>query len=312
MKEFQSVFREQLSGYMKLRHGLGFSFQEQAYILHAFDRYVHQRIYTAPLTQKLALEFATNNPENSTNYQARRYQIVRHFSEYLRAFVPQTPPLDPKALPHSITRTPPYIYTDEELECILHEALNISPINPVRGVTLHAMVGLGASTGLRISEVVSLDRVDVDLETGVLLIKKTKFSKDRFVPVHSTTLQVLRNYAAMRDASFPDCNHVAFFINMMQRRFCRNTLQQAFRKLARRVGLRGPKGRGPSFHGLRHRFAVKRLVTWYKQGVDVQAMLPALATYMGHVHYSDTAYYLKATAELLGLAAERYHSSFQK
>ncbi len=85
------------------------------------------------------------------------------------------------------------------------------------------------------------------------------------------------------------------------------TLQVAFCEVARRAGLRGPKGGGMSFHSLRHRFAVKRLIAWYEAGVNVQAMLPVLATYMGHVQYTDTAYYLTATAELLELAAERYY-----
>lgn len=120
---------------------------------------------------------------------------------------------------------------------------------------------------------------------------------------HPSTLETLRRYAALRDASFPDCRDAAFFVTLRQRRFARNTLQQAVCKIARRAGLRGPTG--ISFHSLRHRFAVKRLIAWYEAGVDVQAMLPMLATYMGHVCYSDTAYYLTATPELLGLAAKR-------
>jgi integrase len=235
--------------------------------------------------------------------------VVLHFSVYLATFDPRTAVLDPKALRRSKARRPAYIYTDQELSNILREARHISPRNAIRGVTLHAMIGLAASTGLRIREVVRLNKIDVDLKTGVLVVRQTKFRKDRCVPVHTTTLEILRNYAAVRDAALPHGNHDAFFINMNRRRFCRNTVQQAFCKLVRRVGLRGPVGRGPCFHDLRHRFAVTRLVSWYKAGLDVQALLPALATYMGHIHYSDTAYYLKSTAELLGFAAELYHRS---
>jgi integrase len=161
-------------------------------------------------------------------------------------------------------------------------------------------------TGLRISEIVRLDREDVDLKTGVLNVRCSKFNKRRLVPLHRTTLQVVCNCAAARDAAFPNCKAVAFFINSRQKRFARNTLQQLFAGVACCAGLRGPKGRGPSFHNLRHHFATERLVRWYKAGIDVQAMLPALATYMGHAHYTDTAYYLTATAELLALAGERY------
>lgn len=145
----------------------------------------------------------------------------------------------------------------------------------------------------------------------MLAIKQTKFRKDRLVAIHPTTLEVLRNYAAVRDAAFPDCGCPAFFINMRRRRFARKTLRVAFYELTRRAGLRSPKGKGPRFHDLRHAFAVRRLAAWYRAGIDAQAMLPALATYMGHVHYSDTAYYITATAELLSLAAGRYHSSLR-
>ena len=311
MNGFQSVFQEPLAAYIELRRGLGYRFDSEVNLLRAFDRYVHERGSTE-LTQELALEFATNNSNTSTNYRFERYRVVRQFSEYRAIFDPQTPLLDPKALPLSKTRTRPYIYTDEELARLLHEARHISSNHSVRGVTLHTMVGLAASTGLRIGEVVGLDRTDVDLKRGTLLVRQSKFGKDRYVPVHSTTLEVLRHYATVRDTAFPNCQDPAFFLSLRKRRFCRNTLQQAFCKLARRAGLRGPKGRGPSFHSLRHRFAVKRLVAWYKAGLDIQAMLPALATYMGHVNYTDTAYYLTATPELLELAAQRHQSSLQQ
>lgn len=306
MKSFQSVFAERLSAYVQLRQALGFRSGEVAYFLKAFDRRLFEKNHAGPLTQELALEFACANAKTSTNYCVSRYQAVRHFSEYLATFDPRTPFLDPKALKPSKARTPRHIYTDEELQKILTEARSISLKNPVRGLTLHTMIGLAASTGLRISEIIRLDIEDVDLKRGNLNIRHSKFNKSRLVPLHRTTLQVVTNYAAARDAVYPNCKAVAFFINSRRKRFARNTLQQLFAGVACRAGLRGPKGRGPTFHDLRHRFATERLVRWYKAGIDVQAMLPALATYMGHTHYTDTAYYLTATAELLALAGERY------
>jgi integrase len=209
-------------------------------------------------------------------------------------------------LPRCTVRNPRHLYTEQELTKILNEARNVSKRNPVAGLTLYTMIGLAASTGLRISEVVSLDREDVDLETGILNVKHSKFKKSRLVPLHKTTLEVVCNYAAVRDVAYPQCKAMAFFINSRRKRFAKNTLQQLFAGAACRAGLRAPKGRGPGFHDLRHYFATERLLRWYKSGIDVQAMLPALATYMGHAHYTDTAYYLTATAELLGLAADRY------
>ena len=311
-KTFASPLADRLLAYVELQRALGFRFEEQLAHLHAFDQYLRRQGGTPTVTQELAIAFATGDPDSSWNRRARRYQVVRRFAEYLTTFDPRTPILDPKALPRPTRQPPRHILTDEELARVLHEAQHVSPCYPVCGVTIHAMVGLAASTGLRISEVVRLDKADADLQTGVLLVRRSKFGKDRYVPVHPTTLEVLRGYAAVRDAAYPDCHDPAFFLTMWQKRFVRNTLQQTFCKLARRVCLRGPRGRGLSFHSLRHRFAVKRLVAWYRAGVYVQAMLPALATYMGHVHYSDTAYYLTATAELMGLAADRHHGRQQE
>lgn len=308
MNALQSVFAGHLGAYMKLRRGLGFRSEDAFFFLTAFDRRVLETNHTGPLTQELAMGFACGNSKTSANYRARRYQVIRHFSQYLATFDPQTPFLDPNALQRSKARTPRHIYTDQELHSILDEARHISRRNPLCGLTLHTMIGLAASTGLRISEVVRIDKEDVDLKTGIVNVRLSKFNKSRLVPLHQTTLEVLRHYAGARDAAFPNSKTVAFFINAQKKRFARNTLQQLFATVARRAGLRGPKGRGPSFHDLRHRFAVERLVRWYEAGIDVQGMLPALATYMGHVHYSHTAYYLTATAELLALASERYQA----
>lgn len=304
MMKFRSAFAERLTSFVKLRRGLGFSFNSQSYVLFAFDRYLVERGYRGPLTQDLASDFASSRQDISKNECARRYQVVRHFSEYLSAFDPDTPRLDPHYLRRDQHRPPAHIYSEEEIAALLREAIRISRRNPLRGVTLHAMVGLAATTGLRIGEVVRLDKTDVDLKTGVMLVRRTKFGKDRMVPLHPSTLEVLRNYASTRDAAFPGLDCPAFFINMARRRYVVNTLQLLFWELTRRIGIRGPKGHGPSFHDLRHSFAVRRVVTWYREGVDPQIKLPALATYMGHVDYTNTAYYLTATSELLELAAE--------
>ena len=309
MKPFQSCFSERLTSYVELRHNLGFKFQAQANVLYAFDRYAHRQGYAGTMTEDLVLGFTGEDPSASADKRARRYQVVRHFADYLATFEPQTPALHPRLFRRPKAHPPAYIYTSDELDRLLTEARQVSRRHPVRGVTLHAMFGLAASTGMRRGEVVRLDTADVDLQTGVLSVRQTKFAKDRLVPVHPTTLEVLQRYAVLRDAHHGTCT--AFFVNMCGRRYAANTLHMDFAEVCGRAGLRDAKGHRPRFHDLRHSFAVRRLATWYREGADVQAMLPVLATYMGHVHYSDTAYYLKAAAELLGLAAERFQSFLQ-
>jgi hypothetical protein len=122
MRSFQSVFAGHLSAYIKLRRDLGFRFEDGAFFLEAFDGFVFERQHAGPLTQELAVEFASINPKTTSNYCARRYQVVRHFSLYLATFHPQTPVLDAKALRQFKARNPRHIYTDQELRKILRSS----------------------------------------------------------------------------------------------------------------------------------------------------------------------------------------------
>ena len=311
-KTYSSIFADHITNFIELKRRMGYQFEQQSSILLLFDRYLCDVNYQGQLTQELALNFATSNPQMSRNGCVKKYQVIRLFSDYLAAFIPDTPLLRPDVLKQISGHAPAHIYTDEEMTRLMNGARHVSRLNPIRNVTFHTIIGLAASTGLRISEVARLDRADVNLETGILTVRQSKFQKDRLVPVHPTTLKVLRDYGLVRDARFPHPATPAFFISMWGRRFCSRTLSGTFTKLTRSVGVRNAVGNGPHFHDIRHTFAVRRLVTWYREGKDVQTMLPFLATYMGHVHYKDTAYYLTATAELLGLAAERYDAFLKK
>lgn len=305
MTTFRSGLAPHLARYVELRRGLGFRFVAQAAVLRAFDRFVADRPSTVPLTQTLALDFAAHGDHDSTALSARRYHVVRLFADYVATFEPATPPFDPHALTMPRRKPLPHIYSPEELARLLAGTARVSSRHPLRGVTLHAMVGLAASSGLRIGEVAHLDRDDVDFATGVLAIRRSKFSKDRLVPVHPSTRATLQQYAAQREAAFPTPRSPAFFLQQRGGRFSKHTIQMSFWELTRAVGLRGDTGKGPRFHDLRHTFAVRRLTAWYAAGLDVQALLPSLATYLGHGHYTDTAWYLTATPELLSLAAAR-------
>jgi integrase len=137
-----------------------------------------------------------------------------------------------------------------------------------------------------------------------LHIRKTKFRKDRLVPVHSSTLAVLRDYAKHREATFPERKTPAFFISSRGTRLSPTGLTSAF-KAATSLADLDQNGKRLRPHDLRHRFAVKRLAIWHQERADVRAALPLLATYLGHTRYSDTAYYVTAGADLLAMAAER-------
>ncbi len=302
MSSFARTLATRVEGYITLRRSLGYSFQKQAATLRALAQYAEIEQLDGPLTRDMALKFVFSW-EGTTNGRAIRHGVVRRFCEYLAIYDPRTEALDPRALPRSRAIPPPRILTDDELGSLMSACRRVSPDYPERAAVLTALVGLLASTGLRSGEALRLDRADVDLTGGVLHIRKTKFRKDRLVPVHPTTLTVLRNYARHRDAVFPVPKDSAFFFSSRGNRLSSPGLYAAFDAACELAGLGSDKGLRP--HDLRHRFAVTRLAVWHQEKADVQALLPLLATYLGHARYTDTAYYITGTADLLGMAADR-------
>jgi len=302
MSTFASSLAARVESYFALKHSLGYQFGKQAGSLQAFLRYLRSTHAHAPLSQALALEFVMTSGL-TPNGRAIRYAVIRRFAEYYAAFDPRTEPFDRRALPRSRAIPPPRILSDQELGSLMVASEHVSTKQSLRGRTLATVIGLLASTGLRSGEAVRLDRTDVDLNSGVLEIRKTKFRKDRLVPVHASTLTALRDYARHRDLAFPIPTTPAFFISTRGTRLSRSGLGYGFAQGCALAGVNEHAAKALRPHDLRHRFAVTRLAEWHRQKLDVQSMLPLLATYLGHARYSDTAYYITATPELLGLAA---------
>jgi integrase len=304
VSSFARLIALKVDDYVQFRRGLGHAFVSQAATLRAFRDFVKADGRTGPITQALAIAFVLST-DVTPNVRAWRFRVVRRFAEYISVSDPRTETLDALALPRSRAIPPPRILDEGELARLLQAALDGSPRRPLRGLTLYTLLGLLASTGMRSGEALRLDRTDVDLRSGVLQIRRTKFRKNRLVPVHPTMREKLRAYAGARDAAFPQTQSPAFFLSLRGCRLSVTGFGSAFRQARHRGGLDTGVLRPMRAHDLRHRFAVTRLVMWHRERVDVQARLPLLATYLGHVHYSDTAYYISATADLLSLAAKR-------
>jgi integrase len=304
MNDFTRVLTMRVACYIELQHSLGYAFHKQASTLHAFLQYTEVARLEGPLTQDMVLDFVRLH-NASANCRAVRYGVIRRFTQYLAVYDSRTPVLDPRALPRSRAIPPARILSDGELGALLSAIDRISPRHPLRGRTLATIVGLLACTGLRSGEALRLDRSDVNLNDGVLQIRKSKFRKDRLVPVHASTMSALRSYAGVRDKVFPQPKGPAFFLSLRGNRLSKAALHVVFHKACELAGLNRNAVKPLRPHDLRHRFVVTRLEAWHRQKADVQALLPLLATYLGHARYTDTAYYVTGTAELLGLAAER-------
>lgn len=301
---FGSRLAVKIEDYIELRRSLGYAFDVQAATLRAFVAYVKRRREVGPLTTTLAVAFVMSK-DVTPAVRARRYAVLVRLAEYVTLFDARTPALDPKALPRSRATPPAHVLNDVELARLLAAARSLTTCDVLRAETLFTIVGLLASTGLRSGEARRLDCSDVDLSSGLLQIRRTKFRKDRLVPVHPTTRARLRAYAEMRDRMLPRAPSAAFFVTGQGHRLSSSTFGAAFRQARSDAGLLGDHPRMLRPHDLRHRFATRRIAQWYRENVDVQARLPILAAYLGHVRYSDTAYYITGTAELLGIAAAR-------
>ena len=299
MSRFAEELAGRVEGYIALRRSLGYAFQTQAATLRALARDVEAKEIEGPLTRDLALNFVLSW-EGTANGRAIRHGVIRRFCEYLAVYDARTETLDPRALPRSRAVPPPHILSGEELGSLISACRRVSPGYPERSVVLTVLAGLLASTGLRSGEARRLDHADADLAGGVLHIRRTKFRKDRLVPVHATTLAALRQYARHRDEVFPVPKDSAFFLSSRGNRLSSAGLNIAFNAACKLAGLEALRP-----HDLRHRFAVTRLAVWHREQLDVQALLPLLATYLGHARYTDTAYYVTGTADLLGMAADR-------
>jgi len=293
-----------LERYLKLRRQLGYKLRVTEILLRNFVRFAQEES-AAFITTKLALRWATQ-PHLKPVQHGNRLGMVRRFAEHVSAVDARTEVPPQKLLPYQFRRRAPHIFGKPEVGQLINAAHNISPEDPIKGATLGTLLGLLAVTGLRVGEAFALDRKDVDLKRNLLTIRRAKGNKSRLVPLHPSASKALQEYAELRDRLFPQPPTLCFFAWERGQRLLHCTVHRWFLLVACRTGLRQPGNRhGARIHDLRHYFAIQTLLNWYRAGSDVEARLPELATYLGHVHVRDSYWYLSATPELLKLATLR-------
>ena len=298
-----SKLRSALERYLSMRKGLGYKYQHQTQRLADFVSFMDRRKATT-ITVKLAMEWATLPPDRQPTW-GLRLSDVRGFARHIANIDPRTE-VPPAGILPGLKRAKPYIYSDTEIEALLAAARALPPENGLRRWTCHALLGLIAVTGMRLSEATGLQRDDVDLDEGVLTVRLAKLGKSRLVPLHPSTIAAMRSYAARRDAHLGSRCGSTFFATEQGGRLLHLYVYRAFWRASREIGLRRSGDRtGPRVHDLRHRFAIRTLLGWYREGTDVEKKLPALSTYLGHTCVRDTYWYLSACPELMQEAARR-------
>lgn len=292
--------------YITFKQSLGMRFRTESVILNAFCRAMGDT-HIVEVAPSLVQSYL-NGTGPITTFWHRKFEALSGFYRFAisRGHISSSPL--PTIIPKRPASFQPYIYTHDQFRRLIKmtDILSNSRRCQVQPTTFCTLLLLLYGTGLRISEALSLTLADVDLPASLLTVRNTKFFKTRWVPIGPQLTAVLVTYAKTRRLlPRPARNNSAFFATLRGNGLTRSTTERIFRMLCERVGIRRIDGGRlqPRIHDIRHTFALNRLISWYREGKDVQRLLPFLATYMGHVDVAATRRYLAMTPELLNEAS---------
>lgn len=295
--------RHALADYLALRRALGYRLDRPEKLLTQFLSHLESTGQDV-VTVRGALEWAQMPRNGAPNWWGYRLSVVRGFATYLHALDPahEVPAAD--LLPQRPQRATPYLYSNADVAALIAAASSLS--TPLRRATLATLIGLLAVTGMRVGEAIALDRTDIDLTTGRLLIRYGKFGKTRELWLHPTTLDALKRYRRLRDRAAPPTDTAAFLVSAAGTRLLYCNVRNTFHRLVKLAGLT-PRSTScrPRIHDLRHSFAVHAMIDAYTAGQDGQARLTLLSTWLGHVDPANTYWYLSASPELMAVAGQR-------
>jgi integrase len=297
--------REQVEDYLDARRRLGYQLKIPAVELLSFARFVDMHENRKILTMDLAVEWASMSPSQIN--RARRLEMIRGLAKYCILFEPETQIPPRGLLGPAHRRLSPYIYTPQEISGLMQAATKLNNGKGLRPATIHNLIGLLSATGLRIAEALHLSRADIDFENNLIVVKQTKFNKSRYVPLHSTTVDALKEYARYRDKLVSiTFGSDAFF--MLDNGYPINYRQILYSFQTIRAQMPWRRKRPPRIYDLRHTFACNRLLSWYEEGIDVNNAILMLSVYLGHVKLSDTYWYLTGIPSLMSVAANRFEN----
>lgn len=296
-----------VAAYVTHRQAMGMRFHTEARTLRSFCRASGDVTMQEITADQLLAFLAGTGPV--TCYWERKHSALSGLYRFAvaRGYVDHSPL--PRTVPRPQQAFVPYIYSHEELRRLLDAiTANDHPRCRIDPDTYRTILLLLYGAGLRISEALALTLADVDLNAGVLCIRESKFYKSRLVPVGDNLRRILASYAARRRRQHAGVAS-PFFVSRGGTAVTRQNAEMAFCRLRVRANVvceAADARHQPRLHDMRHAFAIHRLVSWYRDGADVQRLLPKLSTYLGHVHIAGTQRYLTLTPELLRQASLRF------
>jgi integrase/recombinase XerD len=308
--EFQSVLAPLMDRFLQEKRACGYAYHEPFRILHRLDDFlVQQGLETLELPRGLARNWLAKKPHESASTQQQRITVFRQFSKFLLtagcpAYVPDATVAARKSI------FVPRMLTEEELRKFFRAVDTLEPTarSPLRHLIMPEVFRLLYGCGFRVREVLNLRIRDVDLNQGIITVRQGKFRKDRLVPPALSLVNRLRKYAGHFDSRPPDA---IFFPGPNGCPFALRTVYTLFREMLLQCGIpHAGRGKGPRIHDYRHLFAVHTLRRWYRDGENLEAKLPLLATYLGHQHLSGTQHYLHLTAEIFPEITARVEAAF--
>lgn len=309
---FGSVLGTLMRDHVAMMRTRGYRFHAQAAQFLRFDRFLqaHPDLAEASIDTMLAQWRAAS----STPWQAADCeQLARRLAKARRHIDPSIELPRRNGRPQKEVERRwrrPHIYTPDEIRRLLDTALAYpSPRASLRPLSIYTMIVLGYCAGLRISEIARLDLRDIDLDTGAITIRETKFFKSRILPLTDSVVSALRDYldARRRLGAPQDPDSGLFWHEQWRGRYHRGSIAFLLIDALRRAGLKPPRGKiGARIHDLRHSMVVNRITAWYRAGVNPQDKLAYLATYLGHRDINSTLVYITVTQDLLQEAGERF------
>lgn len=295
-----STLHVALADYLGLRRALGHKLVEHENQLTRFVARLDDA-GASYVTMADALAFVLDPELDPTSSNpAKRLMAVRGFTRYLSAIDPRNEVPPAGVVSYRPRHRVPHMFSDEDVAAVVRAARASTPF-AFRAETLASLIVLLAVTGMRVGEALRLDCCDVDWDDGAIKVRDTKFGKGRDVVVSPSTIDALATYRSHRDRTKPATPRL--FVSLAGTPVIYSNFSLAFRRAVNSAGVGTADQARPRAHDLRHSFTVRTLLDWYRAGLDVEALLPRLSTYLGHREPRFTYRYLSATPELLGYAA---------